>query len=188
MVRTRSLALRSFGALISSALVACGGGSGPSTPTPTPTPVSTPPPPVLVLQDSGVELKSGYTARGLFTTTRAGALDVTVDWTYSTSDLDTAITRGECSFEQLEANQCTLLAWSVSETAKPEKMHVDSAEAGTYSLFIENTSGVDERFSAEVVLTPRATGGGGVSASSRGQGDQNPLGRKAPARGRIELR
>jgi hypothetical protein len=58
------------------------------------------------------------------------------------------------SFEQFAAQQCTVLGVTVSETAKPEKVNVSSAAAGTYTLFIENVGPGDESLSFQVVLTP----------------------------------
>ena len=181
---------RRFGAyLVSTAfaasLAACGG-SSPSTPTPTPTPVPTPPPPQVLVQ-GGDTLEAEFTGRLPFTTTRAGMLEATVDWTYATNDLDVALVQGDCSFEQAAAAQCTVLAISESTTAKPEKITANSAAAGTYTLFIENTGPGDESISFQVVLTPSATGAAPPTASSRGaQGF--PLGQKRPSRGVVELR
>jgi len=111
-------------------------------------------------------LKANQVGRLPFTTSRTGALDATVDWSSATNDVDVALVRGDCSFEQFTAQQCTVLAFSVSLTAKPEKVRVDNAAAGSYTLFIENTGPGDERLGYQVVLTPSATGATPPSASS----------------------
>lgn len=162
-------------------LAACGGDkvTAPSPPAPTPPP---PPAPVVVSQGSG-SLEAGFLARILpFTTTRAGTLDVTVDWTFASNDVDALITRGDCSFDQLMAMQCPILAFAVSTSAKPEKLTVSGAAAGTYTLFIENAGPTDESVAWQVVLTPSAS-----SASVA-----NPSGQALPekfrqSRGRVEL-
>jgi hypothetical protein len=144
---------------------------------------------VVVAQGTGLSLEAETIGWTTFTTTRAGALDVTVDWTYATNDVDVLITKGTCNADQLEADQCSVLTYSTSTTAKPEKARAESADAGTYTLFIENSGDRDDAVSYQVVLTPRATGDAGPQASSRGAATgANPLGRKSPIRGRVELR
>jgi hypothetical protein len=142
---------------------------------------------VVATQGNGFPLEAGFVGRVPFTTTRAGALDATVDWTFATNDLDVALTRGDCSFEQFEAQQCTIAAFSISATAKPEKIRVDGAAAGAYTLFVENTGPGDESVSFQVVLTPSATGTAPPSASAR-QPQSMSLAQKRPARGFVELR
>jgi hypothetical protein len=81
--------------------------------------------------------------------------------------VDVALVRGDCSSEQFVAQQCPILAFSVSTTAKPEIIRTDGAAAGTYTLFVENTGPTDESVSYQVVLTPSATG---VTASRAAEG------------------
>jgi hypothetical protein len=85
------------------------------------------------------------------------------------------------------SQQCTVLVFSVSTTAKPERIRTGNAAAGTYTLFIENTGPGDESLSFQVVLTPSAAGAAPPSASSRG-GRAVPLGQKRPSRGAVDLR
>jgi hypothetical protein len=120
-----------------------------------------------------------------FTTSRAGALDATVDWTHATSDLDVYLVRGNCTGDQFLAEQCTIAAFSESTTAKPEKIHADAAAAGTYTLFIANASESEERISFQVVLTPSATGAAQPSASSLGAAPS--LGQKLTPHGVVHL-
>ena len=176
-------------ALLLVALVGCGGGGGGggSSVTQSTSLAPTPAPPVVVHQGTGWTLEAATIGWTVFTTTKAGALDVSVDWTYASNDVDVLIARGTCNGDQLEANQCSILTYSISETAKPEKAHADSADAGTYTLFIENTGDRDDAVSFQVVLTPRATGDAGPGASSRRPAASNPLGHKRPLRGGVEL-
>lgn len=185
--RVRVLTVALGGVLVVS-LAACGGGGGGGPTTPTATPVPTPTPPAVVSQGNGFPLQAGFTGRVPFTTTRTGNLEATVDWTFAANDLDVLMTRGDCSFEQAEAGQCTVLVFSLSTTAKPEKIRTDNAAPGAYTLFVENTGPGDESVSFQVVLTP-TTAAGAVppSASSRGELAM-PLGQKRPPRGRVELR
>jgi hypothetical protein len=110
-----------------------------------------------------------------------------VDWTFAANDLDVLMTRGDCSFEQAEALQCTVLVFSLSTTAKPERIRVENAAAGAYTLFVENTGPGDESVSFQVVLTPTTASALPPSASSRAA-QAMPLGQKRPLRGHVELR
>jgi hypothetical protein len=182
----RALGRLAGGVLVLS-LAACGGGGGGGPTTPTATPVPTPTPPAVVSQGAGLPLAAGYAGLVNVTTARTGTLDVTVDWTYPANDVDVLLTRGACTFDQLIALQCTILAFSDSTTAKPEKIHAESAAAGTYSLFVENTGPGDESVSFQVVLTPTTAAAAPPSASSRGVSAM-PLGHKRALRGVVELR
>lgn len=102
-----------------------------------------------------------------FTTTLAGSLEATVDWTFATNDIDVYLTQGSCDADTIGNAQCPILAFSESTTAKPEKIRVASAAAGTYILFVANVGPGDETISLQVVLTPTATGATPLSASSR---------------------
>jgi hypothetical protein len=174
------------GATLALFLGACGGGGGGGPTSPTATPVPTPTPPVVVYSAKSLPLEVGYTGLVDFTTNRTGTLEASVDWVSAANDLDVLLTRGACSFEQLEAEQCTILAYSVSTSAKPERIRTDGATAGTYTLFVENSGPDDESVSLEVMLTPTTAGAARPAASSRGV-PAMPLWQKRPVRGRVEL-
>jgi hypothetical protein len=140
----------------------------------------TPPPPEVVSSLSGAALEAEYMGRMVFTTARAGALEITVDWTYATNDVDAMIVTGDCSYDQLEADQCSILGVAVSETAKPEKMQIASAPAGTYTIFIGNLGPGDESISYQVVL--KASLGGSARVQPL------PYSRKRQLRGSVDLR
>jgi hypothetical protein len=139
-----------------------------------------------VASGNGFPLEAEFTGRVPFTTARTGNLEATVDWTFAANDIDVLMTRGDCSFEQAEAGQCTVLVFSLSTTAKPERIRVESAAAGAYTLFVENTGPGDESVSFQVVLTPTTAAGLPPSASSRTE-QAMPLGQKRPSRGHVEL-
>ena len=159
-------------------------GCGSDKVTPPPPPPTTLPPllPQVVADGNGVALEAEVLGGDTFTTSRAGSLVATVDWTFATNDVDVALVRGDCSFEQFEAQQCPVLAFSISATAKPEIIRTDGAAAGTYTLFVENTGPTDESVSYQVVLTPSATG---VSASRAPEG-QGGFELKSRPRGYVE--
>ena len=162
-------------------LVACGGDGPTMVPDlPPPTPPPPPPPPVVVSQGVGLALEAQFLGRVVFTTTRAGTLQATVDWTFDENDVDVGILTGDCSFDQFVSAQCEIVAISASTTAKPERVR-GAAAAGTYTLFIENTGPGDETLSYQVVLTPDAAA---TSSASRSKLQWRL---KVPPRGFVEL-
>jgi len=149
------------GGTLALSLAACGGG-GPTTPTTVPTPVPTPPPPEVAVQGN-ISLDPLVLYLRPFSISRAGSLDVTVDWTYAHDDVDVYIAQGDCSFDQFIVMQCNIVGFSESFTAKPEKATVATAAAGTYTLLVGNIGPDLESISYQVVLTPSAA----ASASRR---------------------
>jgi hypothetical protein len=156
-----------------SLLSACGGSSGggcsanptgAGCPTPTP-PTTTLPPPQVVSQGTSVSLAAEFVLRVPITTTQAGRLDVTADWTFATNDVDLILTRGNCTFDQFEAETCDVAAFAASETTKPETIRFSGAAAGLYTLFIGNFGPADESVSYQVVLAPGASSASAARAS-----------------------
>jgi len=176
-----------LGCALALSLTACGGSSDGPTPTPMVTPPPTPPPPQVVAEGTGLSLEAELIGRVPITTTRTGSLEATVDWTFAANDIDAALVRTNCSVDQFFAGACQVLTISASTTAKPERIRVDSAAAGDYTLFIENTGPGDETLSFQVVLTPSATGAAPPSASARAEVSAT-LGQKRKPRGSVELR
>lgn len=186
MTKLRCLAAYLSAAALAASLAACGGSSkSPAAPPPTPPP--TPPPPRVVSQVTGASLPAGFVGWAVFTTTLAGALDATVDWTFATNDIDVYLTQGSCDFDTFNTAQCPVLGFSESTTAKPEMAHVASAAAGTYTVFVANVGPTDETLSYQVVLTPSATGTAPPSVSSRAR-DGASVQLKLRPRGWVELK
>jgi hypothetical protein len=145
-------------------LIACGGSDIVVPPPPTPVPTPTPP---VVLDSGGGAIEAGFIAMAHpIVTTAAGALEVTVDWTFAKNDIDVVLARGACSFEQLEAKQCTIAAVADSETAKPERVRTSGA-AGTYTLFVENIGPDDDSASYQAVFFAGASSASEASIRSR---------------------
>lgn len=130
------------------ALAGCGGGS--SSPTPITTTTVPAPTRSLVGQASFSLVDSDTAVRqtGLpdffaqpFSLNFSGTVDVTVDWTFRSNDLDIAIFRGSCTPTQLLNLVCGApLAQSLSTTAKPETLSV-RLDAGSYTLVIASNAG-----------------------------------------------
>ena len=143
------------------------GGSSSTTPTSVPAPTPTPAPVSTVVAEGS---RGGLGASVLinappFTTTATGTLDVTVDWTFASNDVDIYLTQGTvpCTVADFNAGQCSFVVFSESFTAKPERLSAPNASAGPYTLYIGNRGPTEESVSYQVVLT---TGGGASSVSS----------------------
>jgi hypothetical protein len=167
-------------------LSACGGSDTPTS-NPTPTPAPTPPPPVVISQIQGFSIEAGFVSFANFSTTSVGTLEATVDWTFATNDLDVYLTPGSCTFTQLTANQCTMLAFSESVTAKPERVRATNVAVGAYTLWVANAGPGDETLSYQVVFTGNATGGGAPGAASQSAAAAPSFGNVRP-RGVVESR
>ena len=164
-------------------LTACGGGGGGGGTggvTTSSTPPPTPPPPVVISQIQGFSLRAGFVSFASFSTTSVGTLEATVDWTFATNDLDVYLTPATCTFTQLTANQCTVLAFSESTTAKPERARATNVAAGNYTIWVANAGPGDDTLSYQVVFTGNATGGGAPGAASQSA--------DSPSFGKIRLR
>jgi hypothetical protein len=135
-------------------LPACG--SDRVTPPPPP-----PPPPATVTsvidQGSVPGLPPGAVVFGGITTPRIGTLEVIVDWTSPTNNVDVFLTRGACNPEQLLALVCNTVAVSESLTAKPETVSAANALVGGYTLFVVNLGPTEETISYRILLTHAAT-------------------------------
>jgi hypothetical protein len=110
-----------------------------------------------------------------FTTTAAGRLDITVDWTDASNPLGAYVVQaGSCSIDQFNAGSCTFATQSQTG-GKPRLLSVANAAAGSYELLLVNTSKTaSESVSAQVVLSqgsscPAFTPNGVVGPGALGQ-------------------
>ena len=129
---------------------------------PSPSPSPTPRPPVIVSSGSG-ELPAFFVYLDDVATTESGSFDITVDWTFPTNDVDVALIRGICSFEQLVADQCLFIDMTTSVTRKPEQLHIPNQPPGQYTLLIANFGPGDESIAYQAVFTP----GAGLASPTR---------------------
>jgi hypothetical protein len=140
---------------ISMAGIGCGGsGGGPTTagsppPTPVPQPVTS-----LISQGSS-PLGPSTVAPVPFTTTSLGTLDITVDWTFASNDVDIFLARGTnpCSLETFNDRSCGFIATEESTTMKPSRLRAANIAPGAYSLYVANFGDGDESVAWQVVLT-----------------------------------
>jgi hypothetical protein len=146
--RRRCLAL-ALAALLS----ACGSDSvtAPPTPPPPPAPVTS-----VIGEGSYDGLEPDDAAMATFATTRAGDLEILLDWTSADNDLDALLIRGDCTPEQLIALECSVGAIA-DGSAKPERFGIANAPAGTYTFFVINLGATTESFSFQILLTTVGT-------------------------------
>ena len=165
----RASALLPRMAVVISAVIlsACGNYTLPTRTTVTPSPTPTPPgPPSVIAQGSG-GLGVFYLAEIPLATTTTGRLDVTVDWTFTTNDVDIYLTRGGCSFEQFLAADCSFVTYSESPSAKPERISAPGSPPDRYTLWIGNLGPSTESVSYQVVLSPSASSTASAVMGSR---------------------
>ena len=108
-----------------------------------------------------------------------------VDWTFAANDLDVYVTPATCSFEQLIADQCSVLGFSESVTAKPERVRITNLAAGNYILWVANAGPGDDRLSYQVILTENGGRRRGPIRRGGQPGARAPSGvRQGPPEGR----
>lgn len=136
------------------------GAGCPQSPSPPPTEVTR-----VVSQGSG-PIGSKVLAPVVFTTSAAGSVAVTVDWTFATNDVDIFLTRGSepCTLATFNDRSCGFIATEESASMKPEKLTVPSLAAGTYTLYVANFGSTDESVAYQVTLT--STSASSVSSAT----------------------
>jgi hypothetical protein len=138
-------------ALLAAALPGCGGGGSVTAPpvaSPSPVPVTT-----VVLEGTLDGLPANRVAWGNFQTAWSGRLEVIVDWTSSANNVDVFLTFGLCNPDQLLAATCTVVGTAESPTAKPERITVEGAANGLFTLFVVNLGPGTESSSYRVQVT-----------------------------------
>lgn len=155
-------------ALAAAALTPSCGSSGGCNPTGICTPPPLPPPSptvkTVVMEASVPSLPVDFVSGRFFSTTGSGTLDVTVDWTFAEDTIHVWLAKGQCTFEQFEADACQYLTQSQVSRPKPRILSVPAVSAGPYTLIVANWGPNDESLSYQIVLTS----GPGASASRAG--------------------
>jgi hypothetical protein len=135
-------------------LVACGDdnpATPPTTPTTTTTTTTQPAAQVII---SGAEF---IPARQVFlkdlTTTKAGRIDVTIDYSPNTNSVPMWLTDRQCSFQMFDRDVCDFLVKSVEGTGQ-KTMFAANVPPGTYTLFVANDGPADANLTYSVTLTP----------------------------------
>jgi len=133
-------------------LTACGGGSeGPTTP-----PVTNPPAPVRsVIGNFTFSLGPVGLAQPVdVTVTGTGTVDATVQWTFSSNDVDLFLTDRNCGATSIfNLGNCNVLARADSFTNKPEVIRLQLS-TGVYRLYVYNDGPGSESGTLIVGFTP----------------------------------
>jgi hypothetical protein len=121
-------------------------------------PGSPPPPPpasvkTVITEASVPSLPVDYVAGRYFSTSATGTIDVTVDWTFAEDTVHVWLAKGQCTFEEFEADTCQYATQSLVSRPKPRILSVPAATAGAYTLIIANWGPKDESLSYQIVLT-----------------------------------
>jgi hypothetical protein len=82
-----------------------------------------------------------------------GVVDVTVDWTFTTDNVDVYICSGYCTVDQVNNGTAYVVALSESTSAKPEVVGASEQRPGPYTLFIGNRGPDEESVSYQIFLT-----------------------------------
>ena len=132
-------------------LAGCGG-SGPFTPPP---PTPTPPPVTRVIEQDTFALGSRTLVPNTFTTTSTGTVEVTVDWTLASSDIEIFLARGTepCTLATFNNRTCGFIATAENPAQKPERLSVPNLAAGPYTLYIANFGASAESVACQIALT-----------------------------------
>jgi hypothetical protein len=111
---------------------------------------------------------SKHVAPVVFTTTAAGSVAITVDWTFATNDVDIFLARGSepCTLQTFNDRSCGFIATEESLSMKPEKLTIPSLAAGTYSLYIANFGDTDESVAWQVTLTSTSASAASVATTA----------------------
>ena len=104
-----------------------GGATPAPAPAPTPTPTPTPTPGGTNVIGQGSAGLPPLTLLSVpFSTSSAGTIGVTTDWTFATNDIDIFLAAGTnpCSVDQFNNQECQFLGSATSATTKPETLSV----------------------------------------------------------------
>jgi hypothetical protein len=141
-----------------------GGATCPSTPPPTTLPAQV----TRVVAQGSAPMRSKFVAPVVFTTTAAGSVGITVDWTFATNDVDIFLARGSepCTLQTFNDRSCGFIATEESFSMKPEKLTVPNLAAGTYSLYIANFGDTDESVAWQFTLTSTSASSASVATTA----------------------
>jgi hypothetical protein len=157
---------RGFQFLCGAFVAVLGSGCGDSGSTPTSPFGGSPCAQTTILQGNGS--LPAYTAdMESITTTKSGRLDVTLDWTSTSSTMLVAVAQDPCTFENFQAGTCNLLLNS-SSPPKPLKGSISTLAAGRYVLFIGNVNSAAESVSLQVVSSSGSCPAASTTASQAG--------------------
>jgi hypothetical protein len=167
-------------AALAASLAACGGGSSSPPTTPTPAPTPTPCTQTPIVQDSG-QIPGQTLVYEDFSVPDSGRLDVTLDWTFATSEIGFyLVPANTCTTaDEFNAGTCNFLIRSET-TTKPRKISTPNFNAGNYRWMVANFSEADESASLLIVLSKGGCPAlGGMPSASQRTDDARPALKRA---------
>jgi hypothetical protein len=149
----------------------CGGSHPPSTPTTLPPPSCT----QSTLDQAADPIGALYLIYYDFSVPESGRLDVTLDWTFSSSSMGFyLVPANTCTLEEFNRRTCQFVMRSEPSALKPRKLSLATVNPGNYRWIVANFASVDESYSLAVVLSKGVcaahVGGGAPEASATGSG------------------
>ena len=146
---------RAYGVVLASCLLlpACGGGDGGSPtapqPTPTPAPVTTS---IFNRSYSIAAFGAGYQD---ISVPNSGTVEVTFDWTFSTSDIDLVVTPTSCTdWYSAYSSFCQVLGSDKTPAGvKRARVSLSMSAAGTIRVWVYNFTSVNESGVLSATLT-----------------------------------
>jgi hypothetical protein len=108
-----------------------------------------------------------------FSVPDSGRLDVTLDWTFPSSDVGFyLVPANTCTVDEFNTRSCNFLVRSEPSTAKPRKVSTPNFAAGNYRWLIANYADKDESVSFQIVVAkgsgcPPLAGGAPSAASAQ---------------------
>jgi hypothetical protein len=127
-----------------------------------------------------------YFRTRIFNTAKVGALETSVDWTYSSNELWMYMADGECTVDQFASLDCPGPAcackFSVASEAavpKPRLLTVPNASSGTRTLVIWNLGPREDACAYQAVLTSTVAA---LAATARGTGESEMARKERPSR------
>jgi hypothetical protein len=134
------------------ALIAPACGSDPVTQPPVVVATPTPCTQTNVFQGAGSFPPNVLDAEHISTTT-TGRLDVTLDWTFTSSTIGLyVVAAGSCDLDAFKRNACNFLM-RAEGTAKPRKGSVANLAPGNYDVLIAYVGSQQESMSIQVILS-----------------------------------
>ncbi len=129
--------------------------------------------------DSG-KIPANTLAYDDFSVLDTGRLDVTLDWTFASSDIGFyLVPANTCTVGEFNARSCNFLVRSEPSTAKPRKVSTPNFAAGNYRWLIANYADKDESVSFQIVVAKGsgcpALAGGSPAALSDAEPALPPL-------------
>jgi hypothetical protein len=111
-----------------------------------------------VIDDDAFSVASKTAVPDVFTTAKAGTVEVTVDWTFASNDIDVFVAKGNepCTLASFNDRSCGFIGKAESTSAKPETVTIPNVAAGQYTLYVANFGSTNDSVACHIVLTTQS--------------------------------